>query len=253
LNVQYAVKDDTIYCIEINPRASRTVPFVSKATGIPWVKLATRAILGMPIEIPKIETRREGFFSVKAPVLPFDKFPGVDSLLGPEMHATGEVMGIAPSFGEAFIKGQMAAGFQLRAKGKVFISVANRFKRESVFPAKTLVAMGHSLVATSGTAKILRSYGIPVDEVPKVSSGDPRIIDLIDSGDVVLVVNTPVGKTSIEDERAIRLAAIQRKVPCITTMQGFHSLVLGLEALQGREFNVAPLQQYVRRYTEVVG
>jgi carbamoyl-phosphate synthase large subunit len=252
LNVQYAVKDDTIYCIEINPRASRTVPFVSKSTGIPWVKVATRAILGMPIDIPKVENSSTGFVSVKAPVLPFDRFPGVDSLLGPEMHATGEVMGIAPSFGEAFVKAQMAAGFRLMAKGRVFISVANRFKRECVFPAKSLVAMGHSLVATSGTAKVLRSHGIPVDEVPKVSSGDPRIIDLIDNGDVVLVVNTPVGKTSIEDERAIRLAAIQRKVPCITTMQGFHSLVLGLETLQGREFNVAPLQEYVRRYDEVV-
>jgi carbamoyl-phosphate synthase large subunit len=248
LNVQYAVKDDTIYCIEINPRASRTVPFVSKATGIPWVKVATRAILGMPIDLPDTGGFEKEFVSVKAPVLPFDRFPGVDSLLGPEMRATGEVMGIAPSFGEAFIKAQMAAGFRLTGKGKVFISVANRFKRECVFPAKALASMGHSLVATSGTAKVLRSHGIPVDEVPKVSSGDPRIIELIDNGDIVLVVNTPVGKTSVEDERAIRLAAIQRKVPCITTMQGFHSLVLGLETLRDREFSVAPLQRYVRRY-----
>ncbi|UCH85335.1 MAG: carbamoyl-phosphate synthase large subunit, partial [Candidatus Latescibacterota bacterium] len=253
LNVQYAVRDDTVFCIEINPRASRTVPFVSKATGIPWVKVATRAILGLPLANPDAQRGAAEFVSVKAPVLPFDRFPGVDSLLGPEMRATGEVMGIAPSFGEAFIKAQMAAGFRLPAKGKVFISVANRFKRECIFPAKTLAAMGHSLVATSGTAKVLRSHGIRVEEVPKVSSGDSRIIELINNEDIVLVINTPVGKTSIEDERAIRLAATQRKVPCITTMQGFHSLVLGLDTLQDREFSVAPLQEYVRRYEEVAG
>ncbi|MEJ2719955.1 MAG: carbamoyl-phosphate synthase large subunit [bacterium] len=253
LNVQYAVKDDTIYCIEINPRASRTVPFVSKATGVPWVKVATRAILGMPLEVNMPPGNSPGFYSVKAPVLPFDRFPGVDSLLGPEMHATGEVMGIAPSFGEAFIKAQMAAGFGLVRKGKVFISVANRFKRECVFPAKNLAAMGYSLIATSGTAKVLRSHGIPVDEVPKVNSGDARLLDLIENGEVVFVVNTPVGRVSIEDEKAIRLAAVIRKVPCITTMQGFHSLVLGLEPLREQQFGVAPLQGYVRQYQRAPG
>jgi carbamoyl-phosphate synthase large subunit len=186
-------------------------------------------------------------------VLPFDRFPGVDSLLGPEMHATGEVMGIAPSFGEAFIKAQMAAGFGLVRKGKVFISVANRFKRECVFPAKSLTTMGYSLIATSGTAKVLRSHGIPVDEVPKVNSGDARLLDLIENGEVVLVVNTPVGRVSIEDEKAIRLAAVIRKVPCITTMQGFHSLVLGLESLREQQFGVAPLQGYMRKYQGVPG
>jgi carbamoyl-phosphate synthase large subunit len=229
LNVQYAVKDDTLYCIEINPRASRTVPFVSKATGVPWVKKAVRVIMGEPISLkpPAIP----GFVSVKAPVLPFDRFPEVDSLLGPEMRSTGEVMGIAPSFGEAFIKAQIASGFRLPKTGIVFISVANRYKRECVFPAKGLCDMGYTLVATSGTAKALRSHGVPVEEVPKISTGDHRIIRMIETGEIAMVINTPVGSRSVEDEKAIRLAASRKKAPCVTTMSGFHALVLGLLSL----------------------
>jgi carbamoyl-phosphate synthase large subunit len=248
LNVQFAVKDDTLYCIEINPRASRTVPFVSKATGIPWIKVATRVIMGERLSSMGIGERRMDFVAVKAPVFPFDRFPGVDSLLGPEMMATGEVMGVAPSFGEAFVKAQIASGLKLPKKGRVFVSVANRHKREIVFPAKAVHEMGHGLVATSGTAKVLRSHGIPVEEVPKVGSGDSKIIELVESGDVVLVVNTPVGRRSIEDDKAIRLAASRKKIPCVTTMSAFHSLVLGLASVGRKDFTIMPIQSYTARY-----
>ncbi|MBP2680236.1 MAG: carbamoyl-phosphate synthase, large subunit, partial [Candidatus Krumholzibacteriota bacterium] len=244
LNVQFAVRDDALYCIEINPRASRTVPFVSKATGIPWVKVATRVIMGERLSSMGVSERRIDFVAVKAPVFPFDRFPGVDSLLGPEMRATGEVMGVAPSFGEAFVKAQIASGLELPRKGRVFLSVANRYKREIVFPAKAVHEMGHGLVATSGTAKVLRSHGIPVDEVPKVGSGDTRIIDLVESGDIVLVVNTPVGTRSVEDDKAIRLAASRKKIPCVTTMSAFHSLVLGLASVGRKDFTILPIQAY---------
>jgi carbamoyl-phosphate synthase large subunit len=243
-NVQYAVKDDALYCIEINPRASRTVPFVSKATGIPWVKIATRVIMGEKLPAITIDERPSDFVAVKAPVFPFDRFPGVDSLLGPEMRATGEVMGVAPSFGEAFVKAQIASGLKVPKKGRVFVSVANRHKRECVFPAKAVHEMGHGLVATRGTAKVLRSHGIPVLEVPKVGTGDSTIIELLENGDIVLVVNTPVGKRSLEDEKAIRLAANRKRVPCVTTMSAFHSLVLGLESIGEKDFTVLPIQSY---------
>jgi carbamoyl-phosphate synthase large subunit len=247
INVQFAIKDDTIYCIEINPRASRTVPFVSKATGVPWVKVAMRAMMGERLTPHAWDSSAPQFVSVKAPVLPFDRFPEVDSLLGPEMRATGEVMGIAPSFGEAFVKAQLAAGFRVSEGGGVFISVANRYKREAVFPAKALHEMGYSLVATAGTAKVLRSHGVPVRVVPKVSSGDRSILDFIEDGKIILVINTPIGKKSIEDEKAIRLAASYQKIPCITTMAGFHTLALGLETLHGRDFTTGSLQSYIRK------
>jgi len=243
-NVQFAVKDDAVYCIEINPRASRTVPFVSKATGTPWVKIATRVIMGQRLSSLGVAEPKIDFVAVKAPVFPFDRFPGVDSLLGPEMRATGEVMGVAPTFGEAFVKAQVASGLRLAKKGRVFVSVANRHKREFVFPAKAVHEMGHGLVATRGTAKVLRSHGIPVEEVPKVGSGDSTIIDLVERGDIVLVVNTPVGSRSVEDDKAIRLAATRKRVPCVTTMSGFHSLVLGLASLGEKKFTTLPIQEY---------
>jgi carbamoyl-phosphate synthase large subunit len=250
INVQWAVKDETIYCIEINPRASRTVPFVSKATGVPWVKVAMRAMMGEPLPAHRGDTVPH-HVAVKAPVLPFDRFPGVDSMLGPEMRATGEVMGIADSFGEAYIKAQIASGFKIASGGSIFISVANRHKREVVFPARALREMGYSLVATRGTAKVLQSHGIPVTVVPKVSSGDTKIIELIENGQIVLVINSPIGKRSIEDERAIRLAANRRKVPCVTTMSGFGTLALGLVSLHEQEFMTAPIQSYISRIEEV--
>ncbi|NIM20303.1 MAG: carbamoyl-phosphate synthase large subunit [Candidatus Latescibacteria bacterium] len=247
MNVQYAVKDDTVYCLEINPRASRTVPFVSKATGVPWVKIAARAILGRRIPRALMHRSDLDFFVVKAPVLPFDRFPEVDSLLGPEMRATGEVMGLGASFSEAFIKAQIGAGFQIPEAGHVFISVANRHKRQAIFPAKALHDLGYTIVATSGTAKVLRSHGVPVRVVPKLSAGDEKIVEMIESGSIQLVVNTPAGKNAIEDEKAIRLAANRMKIPSITTLAGFHALVFGIASLRRGNMDVSPLQAYAEK------
>ncbi len=248
INIQFAVKGDTIYCLEINPRASRTVPFVSKATGIPWVKVAARAILGSRIPHELLCGREPDFFAVKAPVLPFDRFPEVDSLLGPEMRATGEVMGLGVSFSEAFIKAQIGAGFRIPDGGNVFISISNRHKRQAIFPAKELHDLGYSLVSTSGTAKMLRSHGIPVRMVPKLGAIETGIVEEIEDGLIQLVVNTPVGKKAIEDEKAIRLAANRMKVPSITTMAGFHALVFGIAALKHGVLDVTSLQEHTARF-----
>jgi carbamoyl-phosphate synthase large subunit len=244
INIQYAVKDDTVYCLEINPRASRTVPFTSKATGIPWVKIAAHAIMGRPIPEELMSRRDSDFCAVKTPVLPFDRFPEVDSLLGPEMRATGEVMGLGGSFSEAFIKAQIAAGCRIPADGRVFISMSNRHKWKAVFPAKALHELGYRLIATSGTAKVLRSHGVPVEVISKLSEGNPEIVTLIEDGTIRLVVNTPVGKKAAEDGKAIRLAANRMKIPCVTTIAGFHALVFGLGALKRGTFGVASLQEY---------
>jgi carbamoyl-phosphate synthase large subunit len=251
LNVQFAVKDDVVYCIEINPRASRTVPFVSKATGIPWVKVAMRALVGEPLSAMTDLRNPVKHVAVKTPVMPFDRFPEVDSLLGPEMRATGEVMGIGQSFGEAFIKAQLGSGFRICEGGGVFISVANRHKRDAIFPAKTLYEMGYELTATSGTAKVFQAHGIPVYPVPKISSGDQGILEHIKGGKIALIINTPVGKKSIEDEKAIRLAANEMKIPCVTTMAGFHALVFGLISLRSKNLSVVSLQNSIGTLKEV--
>jgi carbamoyl-phosphate synthase large subunit len=250
INIQYAVKDDLLYCLEINPRASRTVPFVSKATGTPWVKIATRAIMGIPIPAELIREREADFTAVKAAVLPFDRFPEADSLLGPEMRATGEVMGLGTTFSEAFIKAQMGAGFHTSEGGHVFISVSNRHKRQAIFPAKELHDLGYSLIATSGTAKVLRSHGVPVNVANKLSEGDGGIVRMIENGTIRLVINMPVGKKAIEDEKAIRLAANRVRVPSVTTMAGFHALVFGIASLKQRKLPAVSLQKYTKRLTE---
>ena len=248
MNAQYAIKDNRIYCFEINPRASRTVPYVSKATGVQWVKLATRVVMGEKLDMSKYgETISPDYMSVKAPVFPFDKFPGVDSILGPEMRSTGEVMGIGETFDEAFIKAQLAAGYRLPKGSHVFISVANRYKRKVIFPVKALRDMGYKLVATPGMARVLRSHGIPAREVHKISEGDYGLLEMIEDGSIQLVVNMAWSKAAIEDDKFIRLAANKMKVPCITTMAGFHALVLGLQAVTGGPVHVESLQNYNAR------
>ncbi len=247
MNVQYAVKDNRVYCLEVNPRASRTVPYVSKATGTPWVRVAMRALLGGSIDdVPDGATTLDAMttprMAVKAPVLPFDRFPGVDTLLGPEMRSTGEVMGVGRSFDEAFIKAQLAVGFDLPEGAGVFVSVANRYKRKVIFPVKALHAMGYRIVATPGMARMLRSHGIAAEVVHKLSEGDPGIIERIDNGSIALVVNMAFSRRSIEDDRMIRLAASRMRVPCITTLSGFHALVLGLQALREQGLRVESLQ-----------
>jgi carbamoyl-phosphate synthase large subunit len=243
LNVQFAVKDEKVYCLEINPRASRTVPFVSKATGVQWVKIATRACLGEAL--PEIDGPDLRHMSVKAPVLPFDKFPEVDTLLGPEMRSTGEVMGIGQTLDEAFVKAQMAVGLRLPPGSPVFFSVANRYKRKVIFPAKALHQMGYRLFTTKGMARVLSSHGVPSQVVPKISSGQSTIVDLIRDETVKLVINMAASRKAIEDGKEIRLAANKAQIPCITTMAGLNAIVLGLMSIQTGEIDVHSLQDYL--------
>ncbi|WP_436500146.1 carbamoyl-phosphate synthase large subunit [Actinokineospora sp. HUAS TT18] len=259
LNVQYALKDDVLYVLEANPRASRTVPFVSKATAVPLAKAAARIMLGSTIA----ELREEGMLlaegdgaelpagapvAVKEAVLPFHRFRtkeghGVDSLLGPEMKSTGEVMGIDASFGKAFAKSQTASYGSLPTEGKVFVSVANRDKRAMVFPVKRLADLGFEILATSGTAEVLRRNGIPCTVVRKHFEGDDNIVDLIREGGVDMVINTPYGNHGPRvDGYEIRTAAVSRDIPCITTIQGAAAAVHGIEALIRDDIGVRSLQ-----------
>ena len=246
INVQYAVKDERVYCLEINPRASRTVPYVSKATGTAWVKLATRACLGEKITAEGYGSRlRPGYTSVKAPVLPFDKFPEVDSILGPEMRSTGEVMGIGETLDEAFVKAQLAAGHRIPEGSCVFLSVANRYKRKVIFPAKALHQMGYVVVSTGGMAQVLLSHGVPARVVRKISSGEREILDLIENGTIRLVINMAASKKAIDDDREIRLAANKMKIPSITTLAGLNAVVLGLMSIQKGNIRVKSIQEYI--------
>jgi carbamoyl-phosphate synthase large subunit len=262
LNVQYALKDDMLYVLEANPRASRTVPFVSKATAVPLAKAAARIMLGATIKelrdegmLPTVgdggELPSDAAVAVKEAVLPFHRFRtpeghGVDSLLGPEMKSTGEVMGIDTSFGKAFAKSQTASYGSLPTSGRVFVSVANRDKRAMIFPVKRLVDLGFEVLATTGTAEVLRRNGIPCTVVPKHfenSSEGRNAVDVIMAGEVEIVINTPYGNSGPRvDGYEIRTAAVARDIPCITTIQGAAAAVQGIEALIRGDIHVRPLQ-----------
>jgi len=245
MNIQFAVKDDTVYVLEVNPRASRTVPFVSKATGVPIAKIATWLMIGCRLadfNLPPMLS--VGRFFIKAPVFPFIKFPGVDPVLGPEMRSIGEVMGVADSFGMAYWKAQLAAGVLLPRAGTAFLSVNNRDKPAALKVAQRLHRLGFRLVATRGTQEMLAAAGLPVELVFKVNEGRPNIVDLIRSRRIDLIVNTPLGKTSHFDEKAIRAAAIQYNIPCITTITGAIAVTSAIQALQHDQFVVRRLQEY---------
>ncbi len=245
MNVQYAIKNDLVYVLEVNPRASRTVPFVSKATGIPWAKVAARLMSGKTMQELKIkEVSYLKHVAVKEAVFPFNRFPGVDTVLGPEMKSTGEVMGIDQDFGMAFAKSQMAANSALPLKGTVFISVKNKDKRSSIFIAKRLFDMGFKIVATHGTAQALVSNGIEVTEVRKVHEGRPNVIDLIKNHDVQLIMNTPAGKGPRSDDFQIRRTAVVYNVPCITTLSACAAAANGIESLRKREIKVKSIQAH---------
>ena len=266
LNVQYALKDDVLYVLEANPRASRTVPFVSKATAVPLAKACARVMLGATIAQLREEgvlvptgdgatTARNAPVAVKEAVLPFNRFrksdgAQVDSLLGPEMKSTGEVMGIDHDFGSAFAKSQTAAYGSLPAEGTVFVSVANRDKRSLVFPVKRLADLGFRVLATEGTAEMLRRNGIPCDEVRKhfeqPGQGRPvsSAVDLIRSGEVDMVINTPYGNSGPRiDGYEIRSAAVAMNIPCVTTVQGASAAVQGIEAGIRGDIGVMSLQE----------
>jgi carbamoyl-phosphate synthase large subunit len=226
MNIQFAIKDDRVFVLEVNPRASRTVPFVSKATGVPLAKIAALVMSGQPLsgfDLPaELSVNR---FFIKSPVFPFAKFPGVDPILSPEMHSTGEVMGVGDTFGEAYGKAMMGAGLELPLSGTAFISVNEADKGQSVVLARRLSRLGFNILATFGTAARLREVGLVVETVFKVNEGRPNIVDHIKSGEIALIINTPLGAVSHFDEQAIRRAALQHNVACVTTMTGAHALV----------------------------
>jgi carbamoyl-phosphate synthase large subunit len=244
LNVQYAIHNEELYVIEANPRASRTVPFVSKAIGLPVAKLACRIMLGerlADLDLPP--DTNNGHVCVKEAVLPFDRFAGADSLLGPEMRSTGEVMGIALDFPTAFAKAQAAAGSKLPDDGTVFITVADRDKPAATGVAMMLHDLGFEIIATRGTAQAIRRSGIPVETINKLGEGSPHVVDWIERGDVELVINTPVGTGARADGYEIRAAAIARRIPCITTMAGGMAAARAIAAARGGEPEVMSLQE----------
>jgi carbamoyl-phosphate synthase large subunit len=232
MNAQFAVKDEDIFILEVNPRASRTVPFVSKATGLPLAKIAARCMAGKSLSEQGVsEERVPPYYSVKEAVFPFVKFPGVDPLLGPEMKSTGEVMGVGRSFGEAFAKAQIGAGEDLPRSGKVFISVRNADKEDAVRVADELVKQGFTIVATRGTAASISEAGIACELVNKVTEGRPHIVDMIKNDQINLIVNTTEGKQAIADSYTIRGAALQHKVPYSTTIAHAYATSLALTCI----------------------
>ncbi|MGH9340311.1 MAG: carbamoyl-phosphate synthase large subunit [Acidobacteriota bacterium] len=245
MNVQFAVVENRVYVLEVNPRASRTVPFVSKATGVPLAKIAARLMVGETLQdlgLTEDLTVRNCF--IKSPVFPFSKFPGVDTILGPEMKSTGEVMGASESFGYAYAKAQISAGVTLPKGGVAFVSVNERDKRFVANIARDFQELGFQIVATLGTAKVLREAGLEVETVYKVNEGRPNVVDLIKSNKIDLIVNTPLGKESFFDEKAIRRAATQYETPCITTLSAAAAAISAIRALQREEIEVKSLQEY---------
>ncbi|NQT29281.1 MAG: carbamoyl-phosphate synthase large subunit, partial [Candidatus Saganbacteria bacterium] len=245
MNIQYAVKGEKLYMLEVNPRASRTIPYVSKATGIPWAKIATKAMMGMSLKEQGIEKEViPKHYSVKEAVFPFNRFPGVDPVLGPEMKSTGEVMGIDADFGIAYMKAQVAAGQKIPTEGKVFISVNDRDKRKIIGIAKRIAALGYQIVATAGTAEVLRKTGLEVELVEKIGEGRPDVLDLIKNNEVKVLINTPGSKKTKLDETKIRSGAIMRMIPIVTTLSAARATVNGLEAFAKKGFDVKALQDY---------
>ena len=246
LNIQFAIKGDTIYVLEVNPRASRTVPFVSKAIGVPLAKLATRVMLGAPLrDLDVAEVADLPHVAVKEAVFPFVKFPGVDVLLGPEMRSTGEVMGLAREFRTAYLKSQVAAGSPLPQDGKVFLSVRNRDKRAIAQIGRHLADRGFRIVATQGTAKVLERHGIAVEVVHKVAEGwRPNIVDLMKQGEIRLVINTPEDGRARKDSYLMRRTAVTQNIPYYTTMDGAEAALEAIEAQRSDPVEVRSLQAY---------
>jgi len=263
INIQFAMAEKILYVLEANPRASRTVPFVSKATGVPLAKAAARISLGATIQelrelsmLPSTGDAIAKGISVKEAVLPWNRFRrrdgrGVDAVLGPEMRSTGEVMGIAATFGEAYAKSQISSFGPLPKSGTVFISLADKDKNSGVNPARELSALGFRILATDGTAKFFADHGIPNVVVRKYSQGtgpmgEKTIVEMLNNGDIALVINTPVGRGTRADGWAIRTASVQRSIPIITTTAGFSAAVEGVKALQAGDLSVSPIQEWLK-------
>jgi len=244
MNVQFAVKDDVVYLIEVNPRASRTVPFVAKAIGAPVAKIAARVMAGEKLKDFDIPSYKTDHFAVKEAVLPFNRFPGVDILLGPEMRSTGEVIGLDKDFPRAFLKSQIAANTHLPLEGNVFISVKNKDKVKMVTPAKELVEMGYTVLATGGTADFLKENGVEVTRINKVLEGRPHIVDAIKNDEIDLIFNTTEGAQSIKDSYELRRTALLDSIPYYTTSRGAISAMEAIKVLKSSTLEVKPLQSY---------
>ena len=245
MNVQFAVKADELYVLEVNPRASRTIPFVSKATGVPLAKLATKVMMGMKLaDLGLISEVDVSHWAVKEAVFPFDRFANVDTLLSPEMKSTGEVMGIDSSVGIAFAKSQLAAGHQLPVKGNVFISVRDADKSAILPLAKRLLSLGFSILATTGTAAFLKENNVDCTMVNKISQGRPHILDKVQDNQVQWIINTSMGSRTTEDSYSIRRSALDYHLPYTTTTSGALSMVRALETAREKEIQVKAIQEY---------
>ena len=244
MNIQFALKDEALFILEVNPRGSRTIPFVSKATGVPWAKMASKVMLGKSIKELGLKEVIPNSVSVKEVVLPFNKFPNSDIILGPEMKSTGEVMGISKDFTTSFAKGQIASGQMIPVKGNVFISVNDKDKKDLVPIAREIHNQGLKIFSTKGTAKLLRDSGIEVTDVKKVYEGRPNIVDNIKNGEIDLIINTAIGREAKDDDTYIRLNAIKYRIPVITTMRAAKATAQAIEVLKKGIVNVTPIQEY---------
>jgi carbamoyl-phosphate synthase large subunit len=245
MNIQFALKDEQIYILEVNPRASRTSPFVSKATGVPLAKLATRVMLGEKLkDLNPWAMRKSGYYAVKEAVLPFNRFPGVDTLLGPEMRSTGEVMGVDPSLGLAFMKAQLAAGQFLPDKGCVFISVHDQDKNGIIVPAKTFQKLGFSIMSTRGTAAFLAQHGVHCQVVNKVYEGRPNVVDHIKNGEIQLIINTSSGKRTKEDSSELRRTTVLYGLPYSTSLAAAKALPMAIKERRTSGLGVKSMQEY---------
>ncbi len=245
INIQFAIQGDDVYVLEVNPRASRTVPFVSKTNNVPLAKIAAKIMVGKSLkEQDRLEVKTPDYISVKEAVYPFIKFPGTDTLLGPEMKSTGEVMGIAYDYGAAFAKSQVSAFNRLPLSGQVFLSVRNADKKKAVEVGRKLVELGFTIKSTKGTAISLEEAGVPVERIYKVNQGRPNIVDAIVNNEIALVFNTTFGTKAVSDSYSIRRSALERGVPYFTTIQEAFAALKGLEAGDAADFDVIPLQDY---------
>ena len=246
MNVQYAIKDKTVYVLEVNPRASRTVPFTSKAIGKPLAKLAAKVMAGNKLK--DLNFTKEiipSYWAVKESVFPFNRFQGQDILLSPEMKSTGEVMGLDADLGTAYAKSQMAAGAALPLEGQVFISVSDTHKKSAIQLAKRFIDLDFEIISTSGTAKILKSAGVKVESIHKISEGRPNAVDLLKNNEIQLVINTPSGQIPREDEIKIRTTAVYTNTPIITTIGSAMAALDGIAALKNKGYSVKPLQEFL--------
>jgi len=244
MNVQYAVQGTDIFVLEVNPRASRTVPFVAKAVGLPIAAIAARVMSGELLKSFNLTPSKSPHVSVKEAVLPFARFPGVDPVLGPEMKSTGEVMGLDSDFGRAFAKSQIGAGLKLPLGGTVFMSMRDADKDLAIEPARRLIGLGFEIVATRGTADALEAAGLAVKRINKVLEGRPHVVDALKNGEIHLVFNTTDGAQALTDSMSIRRTALTMKVPYYTTLAGAAASAMAIAALQRGELDVRPLQSY---------